>query len=67
VGDFARFVFRRRLEATMRVLVAILMTLALASLAACADFAPTADSQAYQDYVSDQHLATGEVHLTHGW
>ncbi|HEV8016428.1 MAG TPA: hypothetical protein VGP48_12900 [Stellaceae bacterium] len=51
----------------MRSLVAVFMMLSLAALAGCANFAPTDDSQAYQDYVSDQHLATGEVHLTHGW
>ena len=52
----------------MRSLTAVLLMVALASLAACASFAPTPSSQAYQDYTSDVHSSSNNAaSYDHGW
>jgi hypothetical protein len=51
----------------MRSLKAVLIVLGLMSLAACSTIAPTLSSQAYQDYVSDQHQDPDTLMNTHGW
>lgn len=51
----------------MRSLTAVLFLVALASLAACANFEPTPSSQAYQDYMSDLHMSPNAASGDHGW